>query len=232
MSVWYAIPSKRPVSVAENILELWAHQGYRLAVWRDFGDDPVRADLVIEGSYFGYARAVNALCGLILRVDDAATWIVTGGDDVEPDRAYDADEIGAECTAHFGGTFGVMQPTGDRWGADEHQPNVRPDRRAYIDRVAGSPWLGRDWCARMYGGQGPLWSGWQHMFEDEELQAVAERRGVFWQRPDLIHLHRHWARERKPEPEYLKAANSTFHQAQALFRERAAAGFPGHEPLP
>jgi hypothetical protein len=87
-----------------------------------------------------------------------------------------AKQIAKECTAHFGGTFGVMQPTGDRWA------------NGSIDRICGSPWLGREFCTRMYHGKGPMYGGYLHMFGDEELQHVATRLGVLWQRRDLTHL--------------------------------------------
>lgn len=134
-------------------------------------------------------------------------------------------------------TFGVMQPTGDRWG--ENPKHHRPEMRsAYIDRVCGSPWMGREFCRRINGGNGPLWSEYRHMYEDEELYDVAMKLGILWQRPDLIHYHEHWGR--KPDattddmPEFLKAANSTeeWNKAKALYERRRAAGFPGHEPLP
>jgi hypothetical protein len=186
-------------------------------------------------TYPGYGAAVNELVKLILLTDREASWIVTGGDDVEPDPNRRPDEIARQCSQHFRGTFGVMQPTGDRWGEDRNQPNYS-GRGAYIDRVCGSPWLGRDFCRRMYGGHGPLFHGYRHMFVDEELQAVAQRLGVLWQRRDLTHFHRHWARVeiRVACPSFLAEANSPLHwqESQSLFRSRAATGFPGHKPLP
>lgn len=231
MSVWFAIPSKKPAAEAEKCLSLWRDQGYRLAIWRDTGDDPVRCDLTLTGAYPGYSNAVNALCKEILSRDLDADWIVTGGDDMEPDPIYGAVEIGEQCSEHFAGTFGVMQPTGDRWGEDDRMPNVRPDRKAYADRVCGSPWLGAEFCRRMYGGKGPLWHGYTHMYQDEELQEVAERHGILWQRRDLVHFHRHWAREGRPMPTYLRTANAEFGKYGRIFQERKASRFPGHEPL-
>lgn len=105
---------------------------------------------------------------------------------------------------------------------------------AYIDRVAGSPWLGREWCERINGGQGPLWPEYTHMFVDEEVQAVAEKLGVFWQRPDLIHPHEHWGKTAQRPPEFLREVNSPAHWKRYgdLFARRKAQGFPGCMPLP
>ncbi len=183
MSVWFAIPSKRPVEEAEPVLKLWRERGYRVALQRDLGDvgnmRESQADgFIIEQSvYKGYAVAVNTLVKLILETDPQAEWIVTGGDDVEPDPNHSAETIAAQCSEMFAQlhaerykcsptcpqnhhTMGVMQPTGDRWG--EH--DIIPGKTgAYIDRVCGSPWMGREFCRRMYQGQGPLFSGYYHM---------------------------------------------------------------------
>jgi len=65
---------------------------------------------------------------------------------------------------------------------------------------------------------------------------------VFWQRPDLTHLHHHFMRQSdainsgaigRPIPPHLVEANSPAHWSryQAIYLGRKAAGFPGHEPL-
>jgi hypothetical protein len=230
MSVWYAIPSKRPVSDVTRCLSAWKERGYQTGVWRDHGDELVWGDMVLDGAYPGYAASVNGLCREIISIDCNAEWIVTGGDDVFPDETLRAEEIGAQCSAHFGGTFGVMQPTGDRWG-EAHPPH---DGTAYSDRVCGSPWMGREFCERMYGGNGPMHDAYTHMGVDEELQAVASLLGVLWQRRELIHQHEHWGRQPGGRaPEFLRDANSPAHwnRYKAIFEGRRSLGFPGHEPL-
>ena len=247
MSIWFAIPSKRPPDERESCLAQWHSRGYNTAV---FLDDLTHwessANLVITGEYRGYAASVNKLVANVLSFDPLAEWIVTGGDDTLPDPHKSAFEIGRQCSDHFRilnidrtgetfnvhQTFGVMQPTGDRWG---------DKLGAYIDRVAGSPWLGREWCELANGGLGPLWPEYFHMGCDEELQAVATRIGVFWQRPDLTHRHAHWGRPREGErlgrsdrmPAYLARANSAeeWHKYKRLFALRQQMGFPGSEPL-
>lgn len=268
MSIWFAIPSKRPPEQAKPILNMWRAQGYKLALWRDdtaFGPEWTETcglDALVVDEYPGYAKAVNYLVRLVLIADPEAEWIVTGGDDVQPDMGQIALQIGASCTEHFNGTFGVMQPTGDRWG--DHRGNThafekwpeKPHRcihcgqeedtpphmhGAYIDRVCGSPWMGREFCLQINQGKGPLWPEYFHMGEDEELQAVAKKYGVLWQRPDLIHLHKHWGRSEPGRPlpsadqmpDFLKDANSLarWKEYKALFKYRKGAGFPGSEPL-
>lgn len=279
MSVWYCIPSKRPDG---GTAPLWRAKGYKVALFRDAGDPPVEADLILTGKYPGYGAAVNALCAEVIARDKDADWLVTGGDDVEPDHKHAPEDIGTECSAYFarnwasryaggfdvcnpengdpiamqlfGGiirgrsrsgaiigssefikrtrTFGVMQPTGDRWGDDPLQQNFCGS--AYADRVCCSPWMGREFCRRMYGGDGPFWSGWHHMRVDEELQEVAIKLGVLWQRQDIIHLHRHWARADAPVmPGFLAEVNGAQHWVETtqLFKARRDAGFPGHEPI-
>jgi hypothetical protein len=172
------------------------------------------------------------------------------------------------------GLFGVMQPTGDRWAEGKcttcagtgnvmgmphtgalaiQLGDACPDcrglgRSAVIDRICGSPWMGREFCRRMYHGGGPLYNGYYHNFADEELQNVARKLGVFWQRRDIVQEHKHWAREQpktaehtglggdvRNMPEWARKINdpklSDWERSKALFQKRKASGFPGHEPL-
>ena len=98
--------------------------------------------------------------------------------------------------------------------------------------------MGREFCQRANGGSGPLWREYTHMFVDLELQQVAQKLGILWQRRDLTHLHKHFTRVdgavdwKAVMPDFLRQANSPEHwaQFQALFMGRRGAGFPGHEP--
>lgn len=250
MSVYYCIPSKRPPEEAEKCLRLWRERGYKLSIVRDAVDlDPLfDADLTwfsepIWGGYPGYSIATNYAVKQALEEDSTCDFVVCGGDDIEPDLNHSAEEIARQCSEHFRSvsgldctstahwerieTFGVMQPTGDRWG-DRQGP--------YIERVCGSPWIGREFALRINQGKGPLWPQYFHMGEDEELQAVAIKYGVLWQRPDLIHLHNHWGRARgqaEDRPAFLDRANTPeeWRKYKQLFAARQTAGFPGSEPL-
>ncbi len=260
MSVWFVCPSKRPPEERDPILKLWRERGYKVALWLDGPPSCVNQLLINHwtGSavYPGYAAAVNSLVNDVIGDERDAQWIVCAGDDTEPDAQHSAEEIAQQCEEYFLGdylqhnqsahvaaklrTFGVMQPTGDRWGEDPNNNNPAW-RSAYIDRVAGSPWMGREFCLRVNQGRGPLWPDYYHCFADEELQNVATRLGVFWQRPDLIHLHKHWGRVPNGAPmpssdlmpDFLKRANSReeWRKAENLFKQRQAVGFPGSEPL-
>ena len=261
MSVWLAIPSARPVEEVVPVLKSWRERGYNIIIQRDPNCGSAYlgnvVDLQIERAYEGYAEAVNYLCKSIWAIEDSLVdFFVVAGDDTLPDPNHSAEEIARECRSYFckalygeyaaeyvgdtaplksyGAmtTFGVMQPTGDDWSDSGGR---------IIERVAGSPWIGREFCRRMYGGNGPLWHGYYHMFEDEELQLVAQHHGVFWQRPDLIHKHMHWGRPRDGEkmahvmrrPVFLDRANSPdeWRKAKAEYEARRAAGWPGSEPI-
>jgi hypothetical protein len=138
-------------------------------------------------------------------------------------------------------TFGVMQPTGHRYGEDPTNPNPAL-RTAYIDRVAGSPWMGRSWCERINQGKGPLWPEFQHMHVDEALRAVAVKLGVYWERPDLIHFHNHWGLPHEGEkhgqasrmPEHLKKWNTPEHwrESKAILDRLKSEDFKSCMPLP
>lgn len=243
-TVWLTIPSARPPEEAEKCLKLWRERGYKIALWLDAdGNSPAAVHsenaLTIWGGYPGYAQAVNSLICQAMQFDREAEFFIAAGDDTEPDPDHSAEEIAYQCVKYFGSfarnveqysTFGVMQPTGDRFAGGS------------IDRIAGSAWYGREYCKRVNGGRGPLWPEYRHMFVDSEAQCVAEKLGVFWHRPDLIHLHHHFTRASdaldsgtKPTqiPSHLLDANSPEHwnKYKALFESRRAAGFPGHEPL-
>ena len=219
MSVWLTIPSARPAAEAGPIIDLWRRQGYHIALWRERARADgyaVHADITRPGEsddpYSGYARAVNDLVEIVLATDKECTFCVIGGDDVEPDLAHTARQIELECLDYFAAlhqsndrtTYGVVQPTGDRWG---------DSRGAYIDRICGSAWLGREFCQRANQGRGPLHPEFFHMHVDECLQEYAHMLGILWQRRDLIQLHRHWGRDgdRSKMPEFLKFVNSREH---------------------
>jgi hypothetical protein len=215
-------------------------------LWRD--DGAAVADIVLTGlKYPGYAVAVNTLVKQVMESDAEAEWFVIGGDDVFPDKEHTAEEIARQCFDHFRrlrreidqslGTYGVMQPTGDRWGVNPNHPNPVM-RGAYVDRVCGSAWLGREFCRRVNRGNGPLWPEYQHMFVDEELQHVATKLGILWQRPELTQMHQHEARRHRSYtvadiPAHLKKWGGPEHwkEANEIYFKRRAAGFPGSEPL-
>ena len=259
MSVWLTIPSARPASEIKERLERWRDMGYRIALWRNgpHVDDSIECDwLFSRPEYHGWGASINFIIERIAEYDTQADWFVGGGDDTDPDPTKRAEEIARECSLHFGiptdrsrqvgvleprhyidqheSTFGVMQPTGDRWGADEPWAKATyPNAPAYIDRICGSPWIGREFARRMNRGKGPFWPEYRHMFADEELQCVAHRMGVLWQRRDLTHLHNHPRRDGVSRtPDFAQEIYSAPHweASKKLFESRRAAGFPGSEP--
>lgn len=228
MKAWFAIPSARRSVEANVVLRKWQEKGYGIALWRDTPTDPAMCNLQLTGPYPGYAQAVNALAREVLAHDPECRFVISGGDDTEPDRAHDPETIVDQCIARFGGTFGVMQPTGDRWADGS------------IDRIAGSPWMGREWCERANGGAGPFWPEFTHMFSDQALMDTAVKCGVFWQRPDLIHLHRHFMRQgdnldavRVNPPAHLVKWNTPIHWAemQAIYQRLKRMDFAPCMPL-
>lgn len=238
MSVWVTVPSKRPPEEVQRWALAWKAMGYSIALWRDPGESEGVAshvDMVIVDPYQGYAVATNKL--IQYAIGKGAQWCVIGGDDVWPDTTKRADEIAAECEKHFGGTFGIMQPCSDRWGESAGSiAKYGPDRAAYIDRIAGSAWFGREACRRLYGGNGPLWTGYAHMFVDQEACEVGDKLGIYWRRRDIGQKHEHWARPdnrtREDCPHFLREVSGSDHweKYRAIYEDRARLGFPGHEP--
>ncbi len=249
---WVAIPSARPVTEVTAWVERWSAQGYKIALWRDT-DRVDAADLCVVAPYPGYSQAANALIKLVLDSDAECSWCVCCGDDTWPDPNKRADEIAEECGNHFwndhhhnrGGTkyskgvtvegdsaatFGVMQPTGDRWGDDAFSRARWPDAPAMIDRICGSPWIGREFATRINGGAGPWWPEYQHNWADEEMQNVAQSLGVLWQRRDLTHYHDHARRNGGQWQAHQKHFDADYTRMKPLFEKRKAAGFPGSDP--
>jgi len=222
MSVWYAIPSIRPEAEAMEVLSRWQAIGYKVALQRDEGEFMSQVDFCLERPYNGYACAVNRLVKTILHGDPDCQWVVTGGDDVHPDPDHSPEEIAAECTEHFKGTLGVMQPTGDRYMVDR-------EGRGAAERVCISPWMGRAFCERVNGGTGPLWHEYVHEFVDAELHDVAKGLGILWHRSDLSQHHKWWGREGQEQPEHLKHLAAQWDTVKAIYEGRKAAGFPGSE---
>lgn len=255
MSVWFTVPSIRAKHEAEDCFRRWKDLGYKIAILRE--GEPVPShlvDLQMQAfTYHGWPKSTNILCKSVLADDPMMQWCVGGGDDYWPDPNHSAAIIEEQCSVHFSqpyttgdgmfttiqGSYGVMQPTGDRWGDNESsRAAFGQDRGAIIDRVAGSPWMGREWIERAYQGNVPMFDGYHHLYADEELQCVAEKLGVFWQRRDLNQYHNHPARtdpkgygvynEGHLKPLYSPEA---YAKEKALFDSRKAAGFPGSEPL-
>lgn len=240
-SVWCCVPSARPVDHVRRWAEAWRDMGYKVALHIDkltlWEQDTAIADYWrCATTYPGYAQAVNKLAADVLARDPACDWIVTGGDDVFPDRTKRADEIAAECTEHFGGTFGVCQPTGHRWGENEPWAKHQfPGREAYIDRIAGSPFLGREYCRRAHQGAGPFHPEFLHMHSDESVFEYANMLGIYWPRRDLTHLHQHWGLDGDPSkmPEFAQKWNSKSHwdESKAILDRLKGENFSSCLPL-
>jgi hypothetical protein len=256
MSVFLCIPSAR---VDGGTIPEWRAAGYKTAIWRDVGALPIEADIRMEGEWRGYYFASNRLIEKVFATNPDCDWVVCGGDDVSPDPNKSPEDIAAECSSHFLGTeidrrypglrqsnwegivpahpclktFGVMQPTGDPW---------TDSLGRVIERIAGSPWVGREFARRVNQGKGgPFWERFWHVFGDECLQEVATKLGVFWQRHDLCHHHAHWGRPSPGQkmvinpviPKFLARANSPeeWRTGKAEFERLRQSGFKECMPL-
>lgn len=218
MDVWYAIPSAN-VTRANECFAKWKKMGYKTCVLIDAGKprpDASVTDKVIEASpYEGYYKSLIRMAEEI-GLPDA---IVTGGDDIYPDEGKDAATIAGECYAKFPDGFFVMQPVGDKMDG--------------VWRICASPWFGKGWLRRAYGGKHPVWPGYTAFFGDTELKEVAEKLRVLWQRPDLCQYHNHWCRPGGPKKTDYQAANDThWKKDERLYQSRKRSGWPGMWPKP
>lgn len=216
IEVWYAIPSANP-DLCRRTLPLWREMGYRIAVLQNFEKGSIPADIAVwRDSYPGWAQSINILCKEV--VPKSAAIVVSGGDDMLPDPHLPAHALARQFMDRFPDAFGVMQPQGDTYMEAEH--------------YCGSPWLGRGWIDRMYGGRGPMWGGYTHNWADLELFWLAKGLGALWQRTDVAQHHEHFWRTGEGKPKYWTSNVEPKDRADVqLYIARSWQNFPGHEPL-
>jgi len=239
--VWYCIPSCNPARTRE-VTEAWREMGYRVAVLVDrnrledflWGEDA--PDFVLETrQYPGYYGAVNLLARFMrgrktladvegVRIGGEYTrtesmTIVTGGDDIFPDEKKTASEIRDSLYARFVDGWFVAQPTGDVVA----MPGT--------DKICGSPWFGRAWLDRGYGGRGPFCADYFQFYGDEELHNVAKLTGAYVALPDVTQRHEHYHRQGGPEKTDYQARNETHYWSrdQRVFFDRQRKNWPGHK---
>ncbi len=214
--VWLAIPSANP-ELCRKTLPVWREMGYRIAVLQNYEQGSIPADITVwRDEYPGWAESINILTREV--VPKSASIVVSGGDDMLPDARVPAHTIARQFHERFPDGFGVMQPQGDTYMEAEH--------------YCGSPWFGRGWIDRMYGGKGPMFGGYRHNWADLELFWLAKGLGVLWQRPDLAQHHEHFWRTGEGKPEYWSKNVETRDRADVqLYLARSWLNFPGHEPL-
>lgn len=214
--VWYLMPSANAANAARCV-DAWRGQGYKVAILQDRLRFDADCDAVVRrDEYPGWAGSINTLYREV--VPDSCHVMVAGGDDMLPDPTARASEIADQFLDHFGGTFGVMQPTGDDFEATR--------------TICGSPWLGRDWMRRMYRGTGGLCDAYHQQWADDELYWVSRCAGRFQDRPDLTQHHDHFLRKGKPAPAYWVASAAGHDEQDCLtFIARSRSGFPGAAPI-
>ncbi len=214
--VWFVLPTASEANCAKT-LPAWRERGYRIAALQDRTRFACDADVVVHAeSYPGWPGTVNRLFREV--VPASCPVIVSGGDDMYPEPRLRAHEVAEQFMDHFGGTFGVMQPHGDAFEE--------------TDQFCGSPWLGREWMERMYGGTGGMCAAYTHHFADDELYWGGRCFDALWSRDDLTQYHDHFRRRGEPAPEYWNRSVQASHARDTMmFLARSRHGFPGHEPV-
>ncbi len=211
MAVFLAIPSALPADRCNANLLIWRTRGYKLAIFRDIGDEPVNAELQVFAPYLGYPHAANLLCRAVFAAFEDVNFCVNAGDDMTP-ADIPADEIERAALAHFGGTMGVLQPTGDPFGMDRFG-------RSAAERICGSPWLGRDFVASRNGRV--FSESYRHFFADEQLYDELIGTPLLWQNKSLEQRHNHYHRTHESAPAHMSALRTRdlWNHDQAVYRE-------------
>lgn len=209
MRIWVAFPSTDPAR-AEETAGRWAALGYKTLVM--FNAEQYRlinADLVFRiAVYEGYFRAQNFACQKLVR-DHGADIVVCGSDRIAPIEGRAASQLGATFWAKFPNGLGVMQPVG---GAP---PGDCP-----------SPWVGRNFILRTYGGAGPFHERYFQYFGGRELFAVARSMDRLWLREDVAQ-----PRVTQTEQDFFQKHNRGAYYARdaAIFAERSTVTVPPFE---
>ena len=223
--VWFALPSAN-LYMAKKTFPIWKQLGYKIAVicpdkyTREYSS---LVDLMITeseiGGYRGWPHAVNHLSKVLTQYDI----IIAGGDDMYPDPNYEAHQLRLQFVRHFGGTCGVMQPYGDKFGSMAYDT---------CEQICGSAWLGKEFRDRINNNNGPLWHEYWHMYADTELYQIAKKYNYLWVREDLSQYHEHRTRDKKNNNNFrptIPPNNTAI--AKKMYDNRKLLGFPGSEPI-
>jgi hypothetical protein len=218
--VWLVLPSAN-LDMARKTFPKWTEKGYMIAAVvpdKYVSEYASLVNLLVPestiGGYKGWPNSVNYLCRQLMEKDI----VVAAGDDMYPDANYEAHQLHLQFTRHFGGTLGVMQPYGDKFGS------MACDT---CEQICGSAWLGKEFRNRVNKGKGPLWEEYWHMYADTELYQVALKHGNLWIRGDLSQYHAHRTREKSSFRPNIPAGNTRL--AKQIYDKRKAAGFPESE---
>lgn len=220
--VWLALPSAN-IQMAKKTFPVWKSKGYKIAsvvpdkLLQQYSG---LADIIVTessvGGYQGWPKAVNYLSGLLTDYEI----IIAAGDDMYPDKDYEAHQLRLQFVRHFGGTFGVMQPYGDKFGSMACET---------CEQICGSAWLGKEFREKINQGKGPMWEQYWHMWADTELYQVATKYNCLWIRGDLNQYHEHRLRGSHNFRPTIPSGNMKV--AQKIYEERKKEGFPGSELL-
>ena len=221
-TVWLGMPSAN-IDMAKKTLPVWKQLGYNIAILcPTFLEKEYKslADIVISESetdgYQGWPKSVNIISNKLNNVDI----IVAAGDDMYPDKNQTALILREQFLDHFKGTFGVMQPYGDKFGS-----MACPE----CEQICGSAWLGRDFRNKINKGKGPMWEEYFHMYADTELYQVAKKHNCLWIRDDLTQYHEHRLRGTHNFKPTIPFEN--IHKAKLIYDDRKRNNFPNTELL-
>lgn len=221
-TVWLGMPSAN-IEMARKTFPVWKDFQYKIAIIcpdkLKFEYESLVDILYTEseiGGYRGWPKSVNFISNKLQNVDI----IIAAGDDMFPDKNFTAYDLKNQFFEHFKGSFGVMQPYGDKFGSMAC-PECEP--------ICGSAWLGKDFRNKINKGKGPMWEEYWHMWADTELYQVATKYNCLWIRNDLTQYHEHRLRgSHKFNPTILPGNTK---KSQKIYYDRKQNNFPNTEPL-
>lgn len=224
----------------------WARMGWQVAVAidADLPEWAVTPDKIVShvppllvrewgGYYSAVSYMARALC-----LSHKADIVVAGADNIYPDPQAKAVVVGAAFATKFPNGFGVLQPIRDAYSVSRRGDSARdymPGRSMHATppttERCESPVLGRAWILDMYQGKGPYSEKYRQYFGDVELHDVAQKMGVLWKNPQILHRRDHWARPGGGDMQPHQRANFDrwYEKDYAMYRARRHREFPESE---
>ena len=200
MIIFVAWPTNN-IARSNETAKAWAGLRYQVAVATELPIPPkdICAHRVFNFTkYDGYYRSMNTVCQWLVR-EMKADIVVCAGDGIMPDTRYPAWGLGGMFVQKFPNGLGIMQAIGHRWQADRGPGQYNFHDWPSTERRCESPWIGREFILRAYGGRGPYSDAYAQYYGDAELHDVAQKMGVLWRNENVAQRSIHWSQVGGPE---------------------------------
>jgi hypothetical protein len=208
--VWMLCTTSLPTLCSDTVAR-WRALGYKSLVLQIGGQGDCGCDVTSTCERDpGTPAAWNYLTDQLL--PRSADLVVLASDTTLPDPTCSATDMADAFFERFPDGVGIMQASDDR--VEHDQP-----------RRCVSPYMGRGWIERAYGGYGAIYPKYANFYADFELYWVARSLGALWERPELRQRLNTFA-----AAPVTHAFDRWLDGDFALLQQRVRMGFPGCQP--